>query len=172
MNGTTLTPKAEAFARLVVEGSSLAAAFRKIYPRSQSWQPAAVHVNASKLLANAKVALRVRELQEAAAERSTMKAAGVLNELRALVHSDIADIMTLDGKVKLPHELAAGTRAAVKTFKIDEYGRIEYQFWDKNAAIEKAMKHLGLYEKDNKQKTDALGDLLNSLSGKVVSPVS
>ena len=36
---------------------------------------------------------------------------------------------------------------------------------DKVAAMEKLFKHLGLYEKDNEQKTDPLTALLQSISG-------
>jgi hypothetical protein len=33
------------------------------------------------------------------------------------------------------------------------------EFFDKNAALEKAMKHLGLYERDNSQKKDPIREL-------------
>lgn len=33
------------------------------------------------------------------------------------------------------------------------------KLWDKNSAIEKAMKHLGLFAEDNKQRAGALADL-------------
>ncbi|NYT79315.1 hypothetical protein H0A71_20260 [Alcaligenaceae bacterium] len=54
---------------------------------------------------------------------------------------------------------------AAYTVKAD--GTIIYKFWDKNSALEKAARHLGLYETDNRQRADALGDLLESLSGNV-----
>jgi hypothetical protein len=39
-------------------------------------------------------------------------------------------------------------------------GRIKkVRFWDKNSAIEKLMKHLGSFEKDNLQRAGALADL-------------
>ena len=43
--------------------------------------------------------------------------------------------------------------------KETKYG-IEIQMHDKGAALEKLFKHLGLYEKDNNQKTDPLTALL------------
>ncbi|HNL91236.1 MAG TPA: hypothetical protein PKH05_19300, partial [Nitrospira sp.] len=46
------------------------------------------------------------------------------------------------------------TRAAVASFEIDATGRIKYRFWDKNAALEKAAKHLGLYKADNEQRPE------------------
>jgi hypothetical protein len=57
---------------------------------------------------------------------------------------------------------------AIKSFKIDEYGRIEYQFWDKNAALEKAAKILGLFEKDNHQKGGILAGLPRELVQQMV----
>jgi phage terminase small subunit len=51
----------------------------------------------------------------------------------------------------LPHQLDEDTAAAVASFKIDEYGRIEYKFWNKVDALDKLMRHLGLYERDNAQ---------------------
>lgn len=118
------------------------------------------------------VAARVKKLQGLAAEVAVLDKAKVLAEVAMLAHSDIAGIIGEDGRVLLPHELAPSTRAAVKSFKIDEYGKIEYQFWDKRASLDMAMKHLGLYEADNKQKTDPLTDLLGALKGNVVGPVN
>ena len=152
-----LTPQMERFAQLVALGSvSASKAYRDCYPRAKNWKDSAVHVAASELLASTKVRGRVDSLQAEAAKKAGLQAGRVLEEVARLAHSDIAGIMTEDGKVRLPHELDAVTRAAVASFKIDEYGRIEYKFWDKNTALEKAMKHLGLYEKDNAQKPVAL----------------
>lgn len=92
----------------------------------------------------------------------------ILEETARLAFSDVANIIGEGGKVLLPHELDAATRAAVSSFKIDEYGRIEYKFWDKNSASERLFKHIGLYEKDNAQKTDPLRALLDGLSGNVL----
>jgi phage terminase small subunit len=119
-------------------------------------------------MATGKVSARVKELSTAAAEKAVLNRAAVLEEYRRLVHSDIAGIMHPDGRVKLPHELDPVTRSAIASFKIDEYGRIEYKFWDKNSALERAAKILGLFKKDHDQRADALGDLLSGLSGKVL----
>lgn len=68
-----------------------------------------------------------------------------MREIARLTYSDIGKIIGPEGKVLLPHELDADTRAAVASFKIDEYGRIEYKFWDKNSASDKAAKILDMY---------------------------
>lgn len=54
--------------------------------------------------------------------------------------------------------------------KVGKHG-IEIQMHDKAAAMEKLFKHLGLYEKDNKQKTDPLAALMEGLRGNVVGVV-
>lgn len=57
-------------------------------------------------------------------------------------------------------EKAASLFAGVKEGKFG----IEIQMHDKAAAMEKLFRHLGLYEKDNEQKVDALATLLYSIS--------
>lgn len=146
-----LTPQQEVFAQAVAKGMSLADAYRTAYPASLKWKPDSLHQSASKLMADPKVSPRVDELRAAAADRAELDAAEIIREIRRLAVSDIAGIMHPDGRVKLPHELDPATRAAIASFKIDEYGRIEYKFWDKGAALEKAAKIKGLYEADNEQ---------------------
>ena len=63
-----LTSKQEAFARLVAEGSSQADAYRSAF--NSKAKPESVHVNASKLMSDAKVSLRVEELKQELAEKS------------------------------------------------------------------------------------------------------
>jgi hypothetical protein len=146
-----LTPQRELFAHEVAKGKTQAAAYRIAYPSATKWKADAVHAKASELAADPKVRMRITELQRAAADRAELDAAEVIREIRRLAVSDIAGIMHADGRVKLPHELDDATRAAVASFKIDEYGRIEYKFWDKGAALDKAAKIKGLFKADNEQ---------------------
>jgi phage terminase small subunit len=156
-NENGLTPLQEVFAQTMVIGNvSQSDAYRHAYPKSATWKPDTVHQAASRLMSHSKIRARIAFLQKKSAETVGLEASKVLEEVRRLAHSDIAGIMTADGKVKLPHELDPVTRAAVASFKIDEYGRIEYKFWPKNDALDKAMKHLGLYEKDNAQQPAAV----------------
>lgn len=163
-----LTVMQERFAVLVAAGEmSQSAAYREAYPASKNWKPESVHAKASELAADRKVSARIAELRQAASKKVGLKTASILEQVRRLAESDIAGVMNADGTVKLPHELDPGTRAAVKSFKIDELGRIEYQFWDKNAALDKAMKYLGLYERDNQQQQGGLLALRDALVGRV-----
>lgn len=63
-----LTPKQEKFALKYVETGNASEAYRQSY-NAENMQPDSIHVNASKLLSDAKVALRVEELQSAHRER-------------------------------------------------------------------------------------------------------
>jgi hypothetical protein len=49
------------------------------------------------------------------------------------------------------HELDPATRLALRVER-DADGNLKYRSPDKTAAREQAMKHFGLYERDNKQK--------------------
>ncbi len=39
------------------------------------------------------------------------------------------NIVSLDGRLKLLHELDPDTRAAVASFEVDQYGVVKYGFW-------------------------------------------
>ena len=58
-----LTPQREIFAQIVVKGNNQSDAYRKAFPKSLKWKDNAVNVNASKLMADANVILRVNELR-------------------------------------------------------------------------------------------------------------
>jgi phage terminase small subunit len=165
-----LTPKQELFAQGIASGLGQSAAYRSAYPSSLRWKPETVHECASKLAANHKVHTRVGALQAASAEIAELNGAEIMREIKRLALSDIGSIIGDDGRVKMPNDLDAATRAAVSSFKIDEFGRIEYKFWDKNTALTNASKIKGLFEIDNKQKIDGLALLLGTLNGNVIGP--
>lgn len=75
-----LTPKQEAFALAYVETGNASEAYRRAYS-AEKMKPASVAVNASKLLADAKVALRVQGLQEKAVERHEITVDDLIREL-------------------------------------------------------------------------------------------
>lgn len=172
----SLTPRQEAFARNVAAGMSQSDAYRQAYPRSMEWTQPAVAAAGAKMMNLTHVSIRVKELQASIAESVQLEAAEILRETRRLAMSDIAGIVhtegLLAGKIKLPHELDPATRAAVSSFEMDEFGRIKYKFWDKNSALDKALRVLGLFEKDHKQKNDAIAELAKAVMGDVVGPVA
>jgi phage terminase small subunit len=184
MTEKALTAAQEAFARGVATGESQAEAYRMAYPKSRAWKPEAVHQAGAKLMANPNVSARVRALKDAAAARAVITSAEVLKMAANLVRFDVRRLYREDGSPIPIHELDAETASAIQGVDIhEEYAgqgaeRVfvgytkKYKVADKNAALEKLFKHFGLYELDNKQKADPLGDLLRELRGNVVGPVA
>jgi phage terminase small subunit len=66
---TTLTPKQEKFAQCIADGMTQADAYRAAYNASKMSE-GALHVEASKLLDNPKVSLRVKELKGKLAQKA------------------------------------------------------------------------------------------------------
>lgn len=171
MTNKPLTAAQEKFCRGIVGGLSQTEAYRQAYPRSTKWKVSAVHVAGSMMAAREKVAGRIAELTARVTEEFIVDSVATLREASRLANSDVRQLFGEDGRVLLPREIPTETARAIASFEIDEYGRIKYKFWDKNAALEKLFKHKGLFAVDNKQKTDPVVELLASLSGHVLRPV-
>lgn len=120
----------------------------------------------------------VTELREKISTASELTAENVLREVRRVALFDPRSLYRDDGTAKRPDEWSDDTAAAIAGVEVlEEYsGKGEerelsgytkkYKVWDKNAALEKAMKHLGLFEKDNAQSRDSL-----SLTVEAAKPV-
>jgi phage terminase small subunit len=174
--GMMLTPQQEKFAQAVAGGKSQAEAYREAYPKSKNWKDAAVHTNASKLMSDTKVLLRVEELRKAASDIANVSSARVLQEIARIALFDPRKLFFDDGTPKPITSLDDDTAAALAGLDVTEefegsgedrkfvgYTK-KYKIADKNTALEKLAKHLGLYEKDNTQKTSPLTDLYRAIS--------
>lgn len=176
INEHGLTQQRERFARLLAEGMSQADAYRGAF-KAGKMKPAQIHEEASRIAADRKVAARVSALQAELADKSVLKAADILRETARIALSSPAGLVKREDKggkeslrFLMPDELPADVAAAVASVKVDELGRVEYKFWDKNASLERASKILGLYREDNKQKGGGVAELLAALQGNVVKP--
>lgn len=177
MTEKPLTVQREKFALGVASGKTQADAYREAFPRSKKWKDSAVHSQASALMADSKVAQRVRELRERITKTGIASAARVLLEASRLATFDPRKLFREDGTPKPVNELDDDTAAALAGIDVTEefegsgddrkfvgYTK-KYKVADKNSALEKLFKHHGLYELDNKQKTDPLTELLKTISG-------
>lgn len=91
-----------------------------------------------------------------------------LKEVARVAYSDSRKLYREDGSLKAPHEWDDDTAASVASVESDELfvGSGEERqmightrkakLFDKNAALEKAMKYHGLYKEDNKQLGEAV----------------
>lgn len=80
-----LTAKQEQFAKAIVEGMNQADAYRSAYD-TKNMSDNSVYVNASKLIANAKVALRIKELRDELAKPTIMTAQERLEFLTQVIN--------------------------------------------------------------------------------------
>lgn len=116
----------------------------------------------------------LRERQESLSAKYELTTENVIAELAKIVHADLRKVIGADGQVlpikDWPDDMAAAI-AAIEVAEIGQDGQTvgqtkKVKLWDKNSAIEKAMKHLGLFEKDNDQKrgvADLSEEQLNAL---------
>ena len=82
-----LTAKQEQFVQNIIQGMSQADAYRNAY-NTKNMSDNAIYVNASKLAADDKVALRIKELREELAKPAIMTAQERLEWLTQLIKSE------------------------------------------------------------------------------------
>lgn len=150
-------------------------AYKKLHPKVSD---KTAGVEGCKLLkkpsVSAMLAAREKELQN----KLELTTERVLKELARMAFVDIRKLYKEDGSLKAPHELDDDTAAALASIETEELfeGRGEdrehvgtlrkVKIFSKSDAIRDAMKHLGLFEKHNKQVTDPISELLKALDGR------
>ena len=145
-----LTKKQEAFALAVITHDNASAAYRAAYD-AKKMNAAAVNVEACRLMANPKVALRVAELRAPALKAAALEAEETLGYLAKVNRFDIRKLYDEQGEMKPVHQWDDETAAAVS--HIGRNGPVPF---DKLRSVDMSLKHLGLYERDNNQRGDSL----------------
>ncbi|MDA8260574.1 MAG: terminase small subunit [Betaproteobacteria bacterium] len=121
----------------------------------------------------AEIERRLEEVRVAAEERTGVSVSGTLVELRALLHSDLRrafdpksgailppelwpdDLARAMCSVKVVEKMVVEGKGKKRTVKMVPMYVREIKLWDKGAAMERAMKHLGMFKQDNAQRGDA-----------------
>ena len=121
-----------------------------------------------RLLKHDEVLAEINKRKARLSERCDVKAADVIRQLSRSALSDPRKLVNEDGSPKGLHELPDDIAMAIQGVDVVTIGNsavdrgqvLKYRMADKNSAADKLMKHLGLYEKDNSQKTlaDATDD--------------
>lgn len=121
-------------------------------------------VQAWRMLKNAKVVQQIAMRQQSLARKYELTTDSVIRSLAQAVHFDPRKLYREDGSLKDVYELDDDTAMALSGVEVveekgtgDDRGKVvgytkKLKWLDKNAAREQAMKHLGLYLEDNKQK--------------------
>jgi phage terminase small subunit len=121
---------------------------------------------------SAEIARRRAEVVAQAEKSTGISFAGLLRELHAMAHTDPRAVFdSATGALLAPHLWPDEVARSISSVKVVEIaGGLgaehipafvkEVKFWDKNSAIEKAMRHLGLFEKDNRQVGEGFAERL------------
>lgn len=160
----TLTAKQESFCQAYIKLGDKSAAYREVYDTSKM-KPASVNRLAVALFDNIKITSRVAELQNELKKRNDVSIDEVVTTLANMLRFDIADLYKEDGSLKPIKDMSKEARLMIQQLDTDEIfikGKTigltkKVKTYSKVDAIEKLMKYLGGYEKDNR-KTITLKD--------------
>ncbi len=175
-----LTAAQTEFAICLARGMSQRAAYQTAYPKSRTWSIGAVHAACWRLAVDPKIKAYVAELRAMIADVEIATVQRMVEELSYVALADPRQLLDEKGKVipfhKLPEEVARAISSVKLTVAKRDDGtsealaEYEVKFWDKGAAADKALKVLGGYGLDNKQRTDPLAELLRQLRPTIVEP--
>jgi phage terminase small subunit len=156
-----LTAKQDAFAMACAKGDNASKAYRASYD-CRRMSPKTINEAACRLLANSKVTARIAQLREPAMKVARLEIEETLRQLACVLRSDARRFFRPDGSPIPVHELDDATAAAISSIELDEEGRPKrIRLWSKTDAIDKAMRHLGLFDRDNRQPAQNLAIQVN-----------
>lgn len=124
-------------------------------------------VTGCRLLKDAQVRAILDERQAVLANKYELTAEAIIKSIAQELHFDPANLFNADGSIKPVGEMDEDTRMALVSIETLQMGDPEspaivrkIKWATKHQAREQAMKHLGMFEKDNKQKADPVVSLL------------
>jgi len=128
------------------------------------FSPKTAEQQASRLLRHVKVKVAVEKRHAEVEQKSGLSVERTLREVARLAYADPRKLFDADGQLIKVHLLDDDTAACIASIEVDEIDVGEtvightkkIKQWDKNSALEKAMKFHGLYEKDNDQMANAV----------------
>ncbi|WP_312697145.1 terminase small subunit [Sphingobacterium mizutaii] len=116
----------------------------------------------------------IQKRKQELSEQTGVSAQRIIEEYAKIAFSDVRNILTVDGGLKDASEWeddSAGAIASIKSFEVttpegEKLGtNREVKMYDKLRALEALGKHIGLFEKDNKQKQAEVQNIINLGSG-------
>ena len=135
------------------------------------YSPKTAGAAGSRMLKHVEVSTIIEQRRLELSQKYELTTESVIKSLSQAVHFDPRKLYRADGSLKHMLELDDDTAAAMASFEVSEdksegvvIGFTKKVKWlDKNTAREQAMKHLGLYLEDNKQKSPLEGLSLDTL---------
>lgn len=105
-------------------------------------------VSGSTQLSKPNIQKAIAKATAARSQRTAITADRVVRELARIAFGDPRKLLNDDGTLKPLHELDDDTAATISSFEMTELGEAKLskaKVWDKNAALDKLMRHLGAY---------------------------
>lgn len=138
--------------------------------KSAGYSAKTAGVTGCRLLKDVQVQSILGERQKALANKYELTAEAIIKSIAQDLHFDPANLFNGDGSVKAVAEMDADTRMALVSIETLQLGDADspaiirkIKWATKHQAREQAMKHLGMFEKDNKQKSDPITALTEFL---------
>lgn len=129
----------------------------------------------SRLLKDVKVSALIADRAEKVATKYELTTELVTKSIVQELRFDPAKIYNEDGSLKAIHELDEDTRAALTAVEFEQHGSPDapvfvrkLKWTPKSTAREQAMKHLGMFEKDNQQRAGVLSDLPREMVKQII----
>lgn len=85
------------------------------------------------------------------AETAQLETAQTLREVARIAYADPRRLFRPDGMLIPFHELPEEVAATIASYELRPDGTFKVKFWSKIEALDRAMRHAGLYERDNRQ---------------------
>lgn len=133
------------------------------------YKPTAAHCAGNKMKNDPLVVRLLEEHRALLADRYEVSADNTIKTLAATAFFDPIEFFNKSGSLKNLDDVDEKARMALSGFKVrrlvvekdeDPAEIVEVKFLDRGAQIERLMRHLGLFGKDNSQRADALSELL------------
>ncbi len=154
-----LTPKQERFCQeYLIDLNATRAAIRAGYSEKTA------NNQSSRLLVNVGIQNKIAELKSKLSKKTNITAEAVINELAKIAFANVQDYIEEGNLAKDFTKIKRKKAAAIASVKLTESSGkdwstkvTEFKLHDKQAALEKLGRHLGVFEKDNLQSRIIVG---------------
>lgn len=162
MKTNSLTIKQENFCQAYIRLGDKSASYRESYNTSNT-KPESINRLAFALFENVNITSRIEELRNSISDRNEIEIDELVKCLAGMVRFDVGELYDENGCLKNIHEMSLTARQMITQLDtLEQYNKNgealgttkKIRTIPKLDAIEKLMKHLGAYEKDNKQKAE------------------
>jgi len=116
---TNLTPKQERFCQAIVEGKTQSDAYRAAFNPKRS-KARTIHIEASRLMANPKISLRIVELMKPVIAKVQVTREEWLKKAERFYHADVRKLFDNHGNPIEVHELGDNEAVLIEGFEIVE----------------------------------------------------